>query len=73
MKACSAADSPSRRGLPAAVASIFVKQQSAGLSGRTYTLVAELATNPVFFLGRSSSHGWGHAVAVLTSGWFVIC
>jgi len=56
-----------------AVAVPFCKTTIAGLSGRTYTLVAELPPNPVFFLGRSSSHGWGMLVAVLTSAWFVIC
>jgi len=60
---------PKPRGLPGLLLPFhFVKQQSAGLSGRTYTLVAELPPNPVFFLGRSSSHGWGMLVAVLTSG-----
>jgi len=42
---------PKPRGLPGLLLPFhFVKQQSAGLSGRTYTLVAELPPNPVFFL-----------------------
>jgi two-component system sensor histidine kinase CpxA len=60
---------PKPRGLPGLLLPFhFVKQQTAGLSGRPYTLVAELPPNPVFFLGRGGSHGWGMLVAVLTSG-----
>ena len=60
---------PKPRGLPGLLLPFhFVKQASTGLSGRTYTLVAELPPNPIFFLGRNSAHGWGMLIAVLTSG-----
>ena len=60
---------PKPRGLPGLLLPFhFVRQQATGLSGRTYTLVAELPPNPIFFLGRGGNHGWGMLVAVLTSG-----
>ncbi len=60
---------PRPRGLPGLLLPFhFVKQQSVGLSGRPYTLVAELPPNPIFFLGRNNAHGWGVLIAVLTSG-----
>ena len=60
---------PKPRGLPGLLLPFhFVRQQAAGLSGRTYTLVAELPPNPIFFLGRGGNHGWGMLIAVLSSG-----
>ena len=46
----------------------FLRQPATGLSGRPYTLVAELPPGPMFFMGRNSLHGWGMLIAVLTSG-----
>lgn len=60
---------PRPRGLPGLLLPFhFVRQPAAALSGRPYTLVAELPPNPIFFLGRNPSHGWGMLIAVLTSG-----